>query len=75
MCQSELVNLIGSIVGFKGKIVFGSPKPDGTPRKLLNVSRLSAAGWKTAIGLEEGISSTYKQYRDQQHTQPKLTLS
>ncbi|MEJ7911788.1 MAG: GDP-L-fucose synthase [Chitinophagaceae bacterium] len=70
----ELANMIGSIVGFKGKTVFDSSKPDGTPRKLLDVSRLSAAGWKASIALEEGISSTYKQYRDQQIHTTKISL-
>ncbi len=71
----ELATLIGNITGFRGKIVFDSSKPDGTPRKLLDVSRLTAAGWKASIALEEGITSTYKQYRDQLYTQPKLALS
>ena len=51
----DLAVLIGGIVGFKGEIVFDSSKPDGTPRKLLDVSKLSQLGWKYNIGLEDGL--------------------
>jgi len=46
-------------VGFKGRIVWDSSKPDGTPRKLLDVSKLAALGWTAKIGLQEGVASTY----------------
>ena len=49
-------------VFIKGKIVFDTSKPDGTPRKLLDVSKLSRLGWKSKIGLEEGIQKTYDWY-------------
>jgi GDP-L-fucose synthase len=55
-----LAELIRSIVGFEGEIEWDSSKPDGTPRKLLDVSRLQALGWKPTIALEQGIKSTYE---------------
>jgi GDP-L-fucose synthase len=55
----ELAALIQSIVGHKGEIILDSTKPDGTPRKLLDVSKMMDAGWKAKIGLEEGIKATY----------------
>lgn len=58
----ELAELISEVVGFEGEIIFDSSKPDGTPRKLLNVSRLQALGWKARIGLREGIEETYRWY-------------
>ena len=59
----ELAELICDVVGFKGKLVFDTSKPDGTPRKLLDVSRLQALGWKPRIPLREGIAQTYAWYR------------
>lgn len=56
----ELAELIKEIVGFKGKIVNDTSKPDGTPRKLLDVSKMNKLGWEAKIGLKEGIQSTYK---------------
>lgn len=61
-----LAELIKSIVGFEGEIKWDASKPDGTPRKLLDVSRLSALGWKPSIALEEGIRSTYEWFLDNQ---------
>ena len=58
----ELAQLIGRIVGFKGEIRFDPTKPDGTPRKLLDVSRLHALGWKARTALEDGIRLTYEWY-------------
>ncbi|HMU46611.1 MAG TPA: GDP-L-fucose synthase [Chitinophagaceae bacterium] len=55
----DLAELIKNITGFNGKIVWDSSKPDGTPRKLMDVSRLTKAGWKASIGLEEGIKKVY----------------
>jgi GDP-L-fucose synthase len=55
----ELAGLIMDIVGFKGEIVFDSSKPDGTPRKLLDVSRLAALGWKAKTELASGIRMAY----------------
>jgi GDP-L-fucose synthase len=56
---SELANLIKNIVGFEGKIVYDTTKPDGTPRKLMDVSKLNALGWKAKISLTEGIRDVY----------------
>jgi len=57
----ELAELVVDIVGFEGRIVFDPAKPDGTPRKLLDVSKLSALGWKANTSLREGIAETYRQ--------------
>ena len=57
---AELVELIKATVGYKGKIVFDDTKPNGTPRKLLDVSKINAMGWKARMGLEEGIGETYR---------------
>jgi GDP-L-fucose synthase len=59
---AELADLIMSIVGFEGKIEWDSSKPDGTPRKLLDVSRMKDLGWSPTISLEAGVASTYKWY-------------
>jgi GDP-L-fucose synthase len=59
-----LAKLIGEIVGYRGEIVHDLSKPDGTPRKLLDSSRLFNLGWRPAISLREGIASTYVWYRD-----------
>jgi GDP-L-fucose synthase len=48
------------VVGFNGKIVLDASKPDGTPRKLMDVSRINNMGWKAKIGLEDGIRTVYK---------------
>jgi GDP-L-fucose synthase len=62
---AELADLIMSIVGFEGKIEWDSSKPDGTPRKLLDVSRMKDLGWSPTISLEAGVASTYKWYLSQ----------
>jgi GDP-L-fucose synthase len=59
----DLAGLIGKTVGFQGDIVWDSTKPDGTPRKLLDVSRINALGWKPLIRLEDGIGSTYEWFQ------------
>ena len=59
---TELAEIIRSIVGFEGNVKWDSSKPDGTPRKLLDVSRLTDLGWKPGINLEDGIRSTYEWY-------------
>jgi GDP-L-fucose synthase len=55
---AELAELIASVCGFRGRIEFDPAMPDGTPRKLLNVSRLEALGWKAQVPLEQGIRAT-----------------
>lgn len=56
----ELAELIKEIVGFQGDIVFDTTKPDGTPRKLLDITRITSLGWRPRIGLREGIRQTYQ---------------
>jgi GDP-L-fucose synthase len=58
----ELAECICKVVGFEGELVFDASKPDGTPRKLLDVSRLAQMGWQATIGLEDGIASTYRDF-------------
>lgn len=64
----ELVEMVCRVVGYRGQVVYDTSRPDGTPRKLLDISRLTALGWKPAIGLEDGIRQTYLWY--QQHALP-----
>jgi GDP-L-fucose synthase len=59
----ELATLIARITGFEGKIVFDLEKPDGTPRKLMDTSKLISLGWKPSIALEDGIRSVYELYQ------------
>jgi len=61
----ELAALIAKVVGFSGEIVYDTSKPDGTPRKLLDVSRLNSLGWHPSISLEKGVSETYRWFLDQ----------
>jgi GDP-L-fucose synthase len=58
----ELVELICEIVGFQGELAFDATKPDGTPRKLLDATRLTQLGWRPRISLREGIRQTYDWY-------------
>ena len=64
----ELAELVCRVVGFEGRLVFDTSKPDGTPQKLLDVSRLRALGWQARIGLEQGIRETYQWFLSQQRT-------
>ena len=58
----ELTETVREVVGFQGKIVWDSTKPDGTPRKLMDVSKLGSLGWRARIGLRDGIQRTYAAY-------------
>lgn len=60
----ELALLIKEIVGFEGELTFDSTKPDGTPKKLTDVSKLHGLGWQHKIGLKEGIQSVYKEFSE-----------
>ena len=60
----DLAELIKDIVGYEGEIVFDTSKPDGTPRKLLDVTKLHNLGWQAKISLEDGIKQAYNWYRD-----------
>ena len=59
----ELAHLIKKIVGYTGEIIHNTSKPDGTPKKLMNIDKISALGWKPKISLEEGIKRVYSQYK------------
>ncbi len=60
----ELAELVSRELGFKGKLIFDTTKPDGTPRKLLDVTRINALGWKATTALAEGIRKTYAEVRE-----------
>jgi GDP-L-fucose synthase len=72
---AELAEMVAEIVGFKGSLRFDSSKPDGTPRKLLDTTRLSALGWKPRIRLIDGIAETVTWYRDSRVRQSIETAS
>jgi nucleoside-diphosphate-sugar epimerase len=59
---AELARTIAQVTGFEGRISYDATKPDGAPRKLLDVSRLTNMGWQASISLEEGIRQTYDWY-------------
>jgi GDP-L-fucose synthase len=61
---TELAELVARTVGFEGSIENDTSKPDGTPQKLLDVSRINALGWKAQIELADGLASTYAWYRE-----------
>ncbi len=58
----ELAQTVAAVVGFEGELVFDASKPDGTPRKLLDVSRIARLGWRARTGLAQGIASAYQDY-------------
>ena len=58
----ELAELVARVVGYEERIAFDASKPDGTPRKLLDVARAKALGWSARIGLEEGVAATYRDW-------------
>ncbi|MEU0375193.1 GDP-L-fucose synthase [Streptomyces sp. NPDC006283] len=60
----ELAGTVAEITGFTGRIAWDTTRPDGTPRKLLDISRLAGLGWKPAIPLRDGIAATYAHWRD-----------
>jgi GDP-L-fucose synthase len=64
----ELAETIARVTGFKGRLVFDTSKPDGTPRKLLDVSRIAATGWQATVQLEDGLRDTYQWFLANQHT-------
>lgn len=61
----DLAALIAQVVGFEGKIVYDIDKPDGTPRKLMDVSKINALGWSANIPLDQGIEMVYQKVKDQ----------
>ncbi|MDQ3118335.1 MAG: GDP-L-fucose synthase [Verrucomicrobiota bacterium] len=64
----QLSELICEVVGFEGELTFDASKPDGTPRKLLNVSKIKALGWRPKISLRDGIASTYQWFLEHELT-------
>ncbi|QAA81290.1 GDP-L-fucose synthase [Aequorivita sp. H23M31] len=70
----ELAETIQEIVGHQGRIVWDSDKPDGTPRKLLDVSRMKEAGWESSVGLTMGIKNTYNWFREHQTEYRKVKI-
>jgi GDP-L-fucose synthase len=58
----DLAQKIAETVSFAGKIAFDASKPDGTPRKLLNIEKIFRLGWKAAIGLPEGLTAAYRDF-------------
>ena len=66
MCSSDLIKelteLVAGIVGFRGEIRWDKSRPNGTPRKLLDVSKAASLGWKAKTGLEEGIRLAYEDF-------------
>ncbi|MBQ5938600.1 MULTISPECIES: GDP-L-fucose synthase [unclassified Massilia] len=68
---AELARLVGETVGYQGRIVFDAGKPDGTPRKLLDVSKLASLGWRASTPLAEGLKRAYAAYlAEQEEAQP-----
>ncbi len=68
----ELAEMIADVVGFEGRIVDDRSRPDGTPRKLLDVSRITSLGWRPTIGLRSGLHSTYRWFVEH-HDEARLT--
>jgi len=68
---NELAEMIADVIGFKGKIVHDESKPDGTPRKLMDVSRINNLGWKYKTELREGLVKTYKWFKENLETRSK----
>lgn len=64
----ELVETVAKVTGFEGEIEFDSSKPDGAPRKLMDVSRLKSLGWQYSINLEDGLKATYEWFLNNQHS-------
>jgi GDP-L-fucose synthase len=58
----ELAERVVKVVGFEGRLTFDTSKPDGTPRKLMDVSLLNSLGWQPKVGLDEGIALAYQDF-------------
>ncbi len=64
----ELAEMVASVVGYSGRISFDASKPDGTPRKLLDVQRIFGMGWRPKVLLSDGIAGTYAWFRSHEAT-------
>jgi GDP-L-fucose synthase len=64
-----LAELVADVVGFKGRLEWDTTKPDGTPRKLVDVTRINALGWKARVNLRDGVAATYRWYLENSHRQ------
>jgi GDP-L-fucose synthase len=62
MTIADFARTVADVVGFRGRIIYDTSKPDGAPRKLLDVSRLSAMGWKAKVSLREGLEKAYADF-------------
>lgn len=71
----ELAELVAQVVGYDGEILFDASRPDGTPRKLMDVSRLRELGWQPRIALEDGIRATYEWYRQAERSDLRVEAS
>jgi GDP-L-fucose synthase len=71
---AELASLLSEIVGYRGDLVYNTSMPDGTPRKLLDVSRMTALGWQPKIALRTGLEDTYARYLSQLRSLPDGTM-
>jgi GDP-L-fucose synthase len=65
---AELAEMVKQVTGFQGSILFDKTKPDGTPRKLMDVSKLHSLGWQHKVSLEEGLQLAYKDFLQKQTT-------
>ncbi len=72
---TELAQMLAEVAGFKGHIIFDRAKPNGTPRKLLDVSILKSLGWKPKISLRDGLSAIYKEYCLRSTATPEVPIS
>ncbi len=70
---TELALLIKEVVGYEGDLIYDASKPDGTPRKLMDVSKLTNLGWKYSIELKEGLKQVYNDYRNSQTSTPSTS--
>ncbi|WP_217205683.1 GDP-L-fucose synthase [Streptomyces sp. AC550_RSS872] len=68
----ELADLVGEVVGYQGRVTFDTTKPDGTPRKVLDISRMTALGWEPRIALRDGIAATYASWSS---TEPSRSVA
>ncbi len=64
----SLAEMIQSIVGFQGELIWNTEKPDGTPRKLMDISKIKGLGWSPKINLAQGIAAVYREYQQQPHS-------